>query len=326
MELPYIKIIQLQARFDFPRARIKRRKLKFSYSPNPGVLPKSYSPIQLQSISSASTVESSFAIPKHSVPPYVSAKSWAVYSSKGKLLYGKAPDQKREIASLTKIMTFYTALDLIDKYSVHWEQKVRISHNASNLIGTSANLQYGDQVSLIELLYGLMLPSGNDAALAIAEYLGCLLNPDSPYKAFINHMNTLAQSLGLKSTTFRNPHGLSISINTSTAFEVCKLASHAMKNPVFSRVVSTKEYTCKVYNPNSGYRNLTWKNTNKLLGEEFDGVKTGQTFRAGPCMCVRAKANTPFFVTVLASKSLEARWKEIPKLTAWVKTKLNGAA
>eukprot|EP00347_Sterkiella_histriomuscorum_P010552 403375850 len=109
--------------------------------------------------------------------PMVSAQAWAVYDVKqNKLLFGKLERDRREIASLTKIMTCYTVIQLLNKFKIKEESTfVEISENAANIIGTSAELQEGDVLSVLDLLYGLMLPSGNDASIALAEYFGALL-------------------------------------------------------------------------------------------------------------------------------------------------------
>ncbi len=106
--------------------------------------------------------------------PVVSAQSWAVYDViADKLLFGKLERDRREIASLTKVMTLYTVLNLLDKFSLdEATTMVTISANAANISGTSADLQEGDTLSALDLMYGLMLPSGNDVAIAFAEYFG----------------------------------------------------------------------------------------------------------------------------------------------------------
>ena len=98
-------------------------------------------------------------------------------------------------------------------------------------------------------------------------------------------MNTTAQSLGVSNSFFANPHGLSNRMNRSTAQNVGKLASVLMQDAHLRHIVSQKEYTCFIQNPDYGFRFVRWRNTNKLLEKGFNGVKTGNTMNAGPCIC-----------------------------------------
>ncbi|CAG9332578.1 unnamed protein product [Blepharisma stoltei] len=130
-------------------------------------------------------------------------------------------------------------------------------------------------------------------------------------------MNDFAKELNLENTVFKNPHGLSIKPNFSTVRDVCKLAAFSLKNQFFCLIVNTQSYSCIIENPN-GNRSITWKTTNKLLGKGFDGIKTGHTIKAGPCLCVRTNSSNPqLIVTVLGCKSYESRWVEVPKIASW---------
>lgn len=259
---------------------------------------------------------------KHLIPPYVSAKTWAVYNTiTGQILFSQGAEERREIASLTKIMTCYLSLKLAEKYNLPLSKLVTVSARASRISGTSANLQVGDELSIQDLIYGLMLPSGNDAAYALGEFFGTYLGGIKPVRAFVVEMNKMAEEIGLKNTKFRNPHGMSLRPNFSTAKDVCIMASHALMDKLFSDVVNTKEYTCKVSKENS--REITWKSTNKLLGKGVDGVKTGQTPRAGNCLCARfVYGKVPLIITVLACKTKNSRWVEVPRLAEWTYSKI----
>ena len=162
-----------------------------------------------------------------------------------------------------------------------------------------------------------MLPSGNDAALALAEHFGGLSGSSTPYTNFIGKMNKLAGQLKLTDTVFRNPHGMSTSLNISTAKNLACLALYALKIPIFKKIVNTYQYTCKVYN-NGEIRKVTLINTNKLLRKGFFGVKTGFTPAAGPCLCSYIEQrNKKILIVMLGVKSMQSRWNEAVKLWRW---------
>ena len=181
----------------------------------------------------------------------------------GRILYDKNADSQSLIASTTKIMT---ALIVCEQCNVL--DRMRIPREAVGIEGSSMYLKEGEILTLQELLYGLMLSSGNDAAVALAIYCG------GTVEGFAELMNDKARLLGLKNTHFVNPNGLDAPDHYSTAEDLAKLAAYAMKNPVFAKTVSTK--TVK-----AGNRYLT--NHNKLLWrvDGADGVKTGFTKAAG---------------------------------------------
>jgi len=236
-----------------------------------------------------------------------------------KVIYGHAETHMREIASLTKIMTCYLSLRLKEKFQVDWDTLVKVSSTAAGINGTSAKLQSGDCIKFIDLLFGLMLPSGNDAAWALAEFFGLLLNPKTlkPASCFIAEMNNLARELDLIYTTYNNPHGLTFKKNVSAAKDVCKLAGTAMQNQDFCRIVNTPKYSAEIKGT-EGVREQVWENTNKMLGRGFKGVKTGVTSRAGPCLCVASQRNSKdLVITILGSRSMDARWAEVRKLADW---------
>lgn len=194
----------------------------------------------------------------------VSAKHvYAVDAISGRVLYEKDAAQRSLIASTTKIMT---ALVVCEQCNVL--DRMRIPKEAVGIEGSSMYLQEGEVLTLQELLYGLMLSSGNDAAVALAIYCG------GTVEGFAELMNDKARTLGLTGTHFENPHGLDSPGHYSTARDLGKLAVYAMENPIFQKTVSAK--TIRM-----GQRSLT--NHNKLLWkvEGADGVKTGFTKAAG---------------------------------------------
>jgi D-alanyl-D-alanine carboxypeptidase (penicillin-binding protein 5/6) len=160
-----------------------------------------------------------------------------------------------------------------------------VSEEAGNMIGTTATLKPFDFVSLRDLLYGLMLPSGNDAAVCLAENVGThmylsseeyrakkrqpyyddsrdvkLLNPE---KLFYDEMNKFAEKIGMNFTNYANPHGLNNPNNYSCAYDKCKLSLFALMDPLFNQVVRTKSYTSVVERDHREVE-ITWTNTNKL--------------------------------------------------------------
>lgn len=181
----------------------------------------------------------------------------------GRILFEKAADRRSLIASTTKIMT---ALVVCEQCNVL--DRVRIPKEAVGIEGSSMYLREGEVLTVQELLYGMMLHSGNDAATALAIYCG------GTVEGFAELMNDKAHRLGLQNTHFVNPHGLDAPDHYSTAKDLAVLAAYAMENPIFSRTVSAKQISV-------GSRSL--RNHNKLLWQVdgADGVKTGFTKAAG---------------------------------------------
>ena len=181
----------------------------------------------------------------------------------GRVLYGKNTDSRSLIASTTKIMT---ALVVAEQCNVL--DRVRIMKEAVGIEGSSMYLREGEILTVQELLYGLMLHSGNDAAVALAIYCG------GTVEGFAELMNDKARQLGMIDSHFSNPNGLDAPDHYSTARDLAILASYAMENPIFYKTVSARNVTV-------GERHL--RNHNKLLWlyEGADGVKTGYTRAAG---------------------------------------------
>ena len=254
-------------------------------------------------------------------PPTVTAQAWSVFApSSNTFLGGKNETARYEIASITKIMTFLTVLDILDEQRISLSALISVPASACRIKGTSSNLEEGDQLRILDLLYGMMVPSGNDSAMALALYCGKFYHESLPVIGFVRAMNSISAFLDLGDSFFQNPHGLSNRPNYSSARDVNLLAAHAMKNKFFKEVVESVEYTCEINNPSSGIRTARWVNTNKLLGQDVDGVKTGTTRNAGACVCIRIKDPLrPVFITTLKSASSEERWDDALRLAAWAK-------
>ena len=194
----------------------------------------------------------------------ISAENYVLMdATSGRILQEKNADRQSLIASTTKIMT---ALVVCQQCNVL--DRVKIPKEAVGIEGSSMYLQEGEVLTVQDLLYGLMLRSGNDAAMALAIYCG------GTAEGFAELMNDKARSLNLTGTHFVNPHGLDAPGHYSTARDLAVLAAYAMENPIFAQTVSTKQVTV-------GTRSLT--NHNKLLWqlEGAEGVKTGYTKAAG---------------------------------------------
>ncbi|MGI6777001.1 MAG: D-alanyl-D-alanine carboxypeptidase family protein [Acetivibrionales bacterium] len=203
--------------------------------------------------------------------PEIDASSAIVIDMEtGRVLYEKNAYKRRAMASTTKIMTAIVALENGDV-----EDIVTVSKRAANIWGSKIHIKAGQKLKLRELLYGLMLNSGNDAAIAIAEHIG------GSVEGFLDMMNKKAIELGAKNTCFKTPHGLDADGHYTTAYELAMITRYALKNPEFSKIVGTKYASISI-------RDL--RNTNEMLGTYpgADGVKTGYTGQAGRCLVTSA--------------------------------------
>ena len=202
-----------------------------------------------------------------------SAKASVVMEcSSGRKLFAKNENLKLPMASTTKIMTAITAIENCKDL----DEKFKVSRKAIGVPGTSLYLREGDVYSTRDLLYALMLISGNDASVAIAEHIA------GSTSEFITMMNELAKKSGANSSHFANTHGLDADGHYTTAYDLAKITAYALENPVFADIVSTKNI--KISNGDGENRYL--KNKNKLLStlEGCIGVKTGFTDDAGRCL------------------------------------------
>ncbi|MCQ6273829.1 D-alanyl-D-alanine carboxypeptidase [Bacillus sp. V3B] len=202
---------------------------------------------------------------------YASASSAVLMEQQsGRVLYEKKAHQVRRIASITKIMTAILAIE-----SGKLNDTVKVSENAVRAAGSSIYLKPGEKIKLEDLVYGLMLRSGNDSAVAIAEHVGGSLD------GFVYLMNQKAEGIGMKNTHFANPHGLDDhEDHFSTAYDMALLTRYAMTNDTYKLIAGTKVH--RAPNPTENWDRV-WKNKNRLLTELYDyttGGKTGYTKRA----------------------------------------------
>ena len=234
--------------------------------------------------------------------PTINSRKAIVYDRKSKrILYGKNEKVKCAMASTTKIMTAIVVLE-----NANLNDEVEISAKAGATGGSRLGLKKGNKITLNDLLYGLMLRSGNDAAVAIAEYVG------GSVQEFADMMNKKAQELGLTDTNFVTPHGLDNSKHYTTAFELARLTDYALENEKFAQIVGTKEAKINI----NGISRIIF-NTNELLGvlNGVIGVKTGFTNGAGRCLVTETKRNDKDIITVvLGADTKKDRTKDSIKL------------
>jgi len=209
--------------------------------------------------------------------PNVSASTAILMDQQtGKVLWSKNPHWQRPIASLTKIMTAILVLENSDL-----DASLTVSQAAMRTGGSSMYLRSGDTYGIRDLLYGLMLLSGNDAAVALAEYVG------GSVPRFVSYMNKKATMLGALNTTFANPHGLPAESHYSTAHDMALITRHALSIPEFATLVASQQ--ARICDPIGGELYSIY-NKNRLLWEfaGANGVKTGYTLAAGRCLVASA--------------------------------------
>ncbi len=200
--------------------------------------------------------------------------AYLIEANSGRVLYAKNENARLPMASTTKIMTALLAIE-----SGRMDETVEVPAEAAGTEGSSMYLKAGETIPLRDLVYGLMLISGNDAAVAIA----CVL--DGGTEAFAVHMNARAEELGLRDTHFVTPNGLHDPDHYTTAKDLTLLGAYALENPEFTAIVSTR------YRKTEGSVQHTLKNKNRLLWEYEGGtgVKTGYTKAAGKCLVFAAE-------------------------------------
>ena len=214
-------------------------------------------------------------------PELSAASAILVDADSGRVLYQKNADEKRLIASITKLMTALVAVESTQDLS----REVTVERADTLTEGSSMYLQIGEKISLETLLYGLLLSSGNDAALAIAR------NCAGDVETFVEWMNQRCESLGMKNSHFANPNGLNDDTHYSTAADMAKVAIEVMQNETLAKIVGTKSITL-------GTRTFT--NHNKLLWQYdgCEGMKTGYTEKAGRTLVSCARRDGQLLVAV----------------------------
>nr|WP_244856760.1 D-alanyl-D-alanine carboxypeptidase family protein [Oceanobacillus sp. J11TS1] len=216
----------------------------------------------------------SFPIHGHAAPSVSAQHAILIEQSSGRVLFEKNAVEQASIASITKVMTAIIAIE-----SGKMNEEVTVSRNAIYTEGSSIYLEQGEKMTLKDLVYGLMLRSGNDAAVAIAEHVG------ESEEGFVYLMNEKADWLGMKNTHFDNPHGLDSETHYSSAHDMAILMQYAMENPIFQEISGETRYL-------SENRSYYWQNKNKLLTRLYaycTGGKTGYTKQTGRTLLTTAE-------------------------------------
>lgn len=218
-----------------------------------------------------------------------SAKAMCVLEKDSKrVIYSHNMDASLPMASTTKVMTAITVIQNCDNL----DELIQVDDCSIGVEGTSIYLRKGEVVSVRDLLYGLMLRSGNDAATALACHIG------GSVEEFAKKMNELAVKIGAKNSNFVNPHGLDNKNHYTSAYDLALISAYALNNPIFKEIVSTKSHVIEATNV-SDKRYLT--NKNRLLSSlnSCCGVKTGFTSKAGRCLVSAVERNNTTYVCVV---------------------------
>lgn len=246
----------------------------------------------------------------------VTAEAAAVFGvDTKKVIFQKNPFERLYPASITKIMTALIAIrdgNLDDQVTVG--QETVITETGASL----AHINPGDTLTLEQLLYGLMLPSGNDAGAAIAVYLS------GSTEAFAEKMNETAHALGATDTHFVNPHGLSDEDHYTTAYDLYLIFQEAMKYPEFQKIVGTVSYTASYTDAGGQTKTQEWKNSNQYLngkskapeGITVLGGKTGTTRAAGSCLILgcQDENNRDYISVVLKAESRDVLYENMTNI------------
>lgn len=259
--------------------------------------------------------------------PFVSCDSWIIVdAADGRMVAGAETETSRHFASTTKIMTAWLVARLAEQHPEVLDETLTMSVRADETRGSTSDVRAGETVPVREALYGLMLPSGNDMSVALAEHFGPRLASaavttessaanepkQDPLELFVAAMNAEATRLGMMKTHYTNPHGLTNDSHQSTVADLAILARATLTNPVMRQYSSTRQRGATVAGPGGYTRNVLWKNTNELLGTEgYDGIKTGTTDQAGACLVSTGERDGKrLIVVVLGSAASESRYTD----------------
>ena len=221
-------------------------------------------------------------------PPSVSAESAALIDESGQILYEKNANVKGYPASTTKIMTALVVLEKLDELGLGMDSEVIIPEEAVGIEGSSIYLKKGERIRIEELLYGLMLQSGNDSATALAMCVGGSLS------SFVSMMNEKAEALSCSGTHFTNPSGLYEENHYTTAADLARIAGEAMKRDDFRKIVNAKDWQNK-----DGSRSFHNKNKTVFQYDGATGVKIGFTKASGRTLVASAKRDDKEMIAVV---------------------------
>lgn len=259
--------------------------------------------------------------------PFVSCDAWIIVdAADGRMLAGAETETSRHFASTTKIMTAWLVAQLAEQHPKVLDETLTMSVRADETRGSTADVRAGESLPVREALYGLMLPSGNDMSVALAEHFGPRLIPvaaadensaandpkGDPVELFVAAMNAEAARLGMMKTHYTNPHGLTNESHQSTVADLAILARATLNSSMMRQYASTRQRGATVVGPGGYSRNVLWKNTNELLGTEgYDGIKTGTTDQAGACLVSTGeRSGKRLIVVVLGSAASESRYTD----------------
>ncbi|HJG29764.1 MAG TPA: D-alanyl-D-alanine carboxypeptidase [Collinsella ihuae] len=253
--------------------------------------------------------------------PDISARNAIVVGQDGTVYFERAADDRVKIASITKIMTAIVAIE-----NSSLEDTVTVDHAAATVGQSSANLREGDVLTMEEALRALLIPSGNDAAMAIAATVGAKLDPASTdfVGTFVQAMNDKAAELGMTNTKFTNPHGLDFDgwegDMYSTARDVATMLAYAMQNETFRQVDGSDNDVITVNGADGTERSITMTRYNTLLGTEGNiGGKTGSTYEALDCFAGAWSRDLggELYTVVLGCEGVDVRLQESLALANW---------
>lgn len=255
-------------------------------------------------IVTVSTASYAGAVVPNPVAPTIAGTAYILMDhDSGKVLAESAPDERLPPASITKLMTSYVVSHELEAGNIKLEDEVLISENAWRMIGSRSFIEVNTKVPVEALLRGMIVQSGNDAAVALAEHIA------GSEEVFAQMMNQYAQQLGMTGTNFKNSTGLPDPEHYTTARDIAILSSALIRDfPDHYKWYAEKEYT---------YNGITQHNRNKLLWRDnsVDGLKTGHTEEAGYCLSASAKReDMRLIAVVMGTRSENARAQEIQKL------------
>ena len=253
--------------------------------------------------------------------PDIAAAAAIVVGQDGTTYFERDADAELKIASLTKVMTAVVALE-----NAQPDDAIIVDKRAATVGQSTADLKEGDKLPLSEALKALMMPSGNDAAMAIATSVGALIDPqsDDPYQTFIEAMNAKAAELGMDHTVFANPHGLDFDgwegDFHSSARDVATMFAHAMKNEAFRAIIADTDNHITVTGADGSERTIEIKQRNEILGQDGNiGGKTGGTYIALSNFvgAFNRDAGGEVYTVVLGSETSDTRWEDTRTLANW---------
>ena len=252
--------------------------------------------------------------------PDIDASNAFVMGKNGTVYYARSADEQVKIASITKVMTAILAVE-----NCKMDEKITVSNAAATVGNSTAGLLEGDELTVEQALRGLMIPSGNDAAIALAEHVGKKLDPKTKdaVATFVKAMNEQAKKLGCTGTLFENPHGLDFDEWAgdmhSTAHDVALMMQEAMKDDTIREVMASKDPWIEVTGADGSDHSHSMDTHNVLLGQDGNiGGKTGTTDDAGYCFAsAYNRDGDEIYTVVLNSSTTDQRFADTATLASW---------